>query len=192
MTTRRVIECGVVMTLVAVAGGRLSARPPAETVHLEVVGGVWTGTYNAISTAGGCTAGKDGPGSWGNELYVSSLVALNALASLPLVVPDAKAAKDGTPAFYLAVGFGPPGKRTDTTYQLEVETRPNQKHNFGSGLVTVQDNGDTAIVAFTAQTTSGVAFKGTITCNTVTRKGGISSWTRGEPAHDVADGGTAR
>ena len=171
MTTRRMIACGAVMTLVALAGGRLSARPSAETVHLEVVGGVWTGTYNATSTAGGCTAGANGPGSWGNELYVSNVTDLTALVSLPLVVPDAKAAKDGTSAFYLAVGFGPLARRTETTYQLEIETRPNQKHSSGSGVVTVQDNGDSAIVAFTANTASGVAFKGTITCNTVTRKG---------------------
>lgn len=34
-TTRRVIQFGAVLTSVAFAGGRLSARPPAETVHLE-------------------------------------------------------------------------------------------------------------------------------------------------------------
>jgi hypothetical protein len=170
-TTRKVMEISSVMIAVALTGGRLSARPPAETVHLEVMGGVWTGTYNATSTAGGCTAGANGPGSWGNELYVSNVTDLTALVNLPLIVPDAKAAKDGTSAFYLAVGFGPLARRTEITYQLEVETRPNQKHSWGSGLVTVQDNGDSAIVAFTANTASGVAFKGTITCNTVTRKG---------------------
>jgi hypothetical protein len=170
-TTRRAIECTAVLTLVALAGGRLSARPPAETVHLEVLGGVWTGTYIATSTGGGCTAGANGAGSWGNELYVSSATALNALVSLPLVVPDAKAAKDGTPEFYLGVGFGPLAKRQDTTYQLEVETRPNQKHPAGSGLVTVQDNGDSAVVAFTAKTQLGVTLQGTITCNSVSRKG---------------------
>jgi hypothetical protein len=170
-TTRRVIQFGAVLTLVALAGGRLSARRPAETVHLEVVGGVWTGTYNATSTGGGCTAGANGPGSWGNELFVGNVTALNALVNLPLVVPDAKAAKDGTSAFYLGVGFGPLARRQDVTYQLEIEARPNQKHPTGSGLVTVQDNGDSAVVVFTATTSSAVELKGTITCNTVTRKG---------------------
>jgi hypothetical protein len=170
-TTRQALTYSAVTTLVALAGGRLSARPPAEIVHLEVNGGAWTGTYNATSTGGGCTAGANGAGSWGNELYVSSATALNALVNLPLIVPDAKAAKEGTPAFYLAVGFGPLARRDEVTYQLEIETRPNQKHPHGSGVVTVQDNGDTALVSFKATTVDGVALEGTITCNAVTRKG---------------------
>jgi hypothetical protein len=169
--TRRVIECGAVLTLIALAGGRLSARPPAETVHLVVTGGVWSGTYNATSTAGGCTAGANGAGSWSNELYVSSATSLTELVNLPITVPDAKVAGGGASEFYLAVGFGPLARRIDTTYQLEIETRPNQKKRFGSGLVTVTDNGDSAVIAFKAETTSGVGLDGTITCNAVTRKG---------------------
>jgi hypothetical protein len=170
-TTRRMIECGAVMTLMAVAGGRVSARPPAETVHLEIKGGVWTGTYEATSTAGGCTTGANGPGSWSNELYVSSATDLKALVNLPLIVPDAKATPMGATEFYLGVGFGPLARRIETTYQIEIESRTNQKHRSGSGLVKVTDNGDSAMITFAAETTSGVTLDGTITCNTVTRKG---------------------
>jgi len=170
-TMRRIIQFGAVLTSVALGGGRLSAGPPAETVHLVITGGVWDGTYNATSTSGGCTAGAKGPGSWSNELYVSNTTDLKALVNLPLTVPDAKAAADGTKEFYLGVGFGPLVRRIETTYQIEIETRPDQKHRTGSGLVTVQDNGATAVIAFTAETTAGVKLEGTITCNTVTRKG---------------------
>ncbi len=170
-TTRRIIECGAVMSLVALAGGRLSARPPAETVHLEIKGGVYTGTYNATSTAGGCTTGANGPGSWSNELYVSSATDLNALVNLPLIVSDPKVTAGGATEFYLGVGFGPLARRIDLTYQIEVETRPNQKHRTGSGQVTVTDSGATAVITIKAQTSSGVALEGTITCNSVTRKG---------------------
>jgi hypothetical protein len=164
------IEAGAVAAVVATAGGRVAAKPPAETVHLEVNGGAWTGTYNATSTSGGCTAGNKGPGSWTNELYVGSATELNALVNLPLTVPDAKAAAAGTPEFYLGIGFGPLARRIETTYQIEIDTRANQKHRVGSGTVTIDDKGDTATVTFDATTDKGEHLNGTITCNSVTRK----------------------
>ena len=170
MTTRRMIELAAVAVSVAIAGGRLAAKPPAETVHLEITGGPWNGTYNAVSTSGGCTAGNKGPGSWTNDFYDGSASALTALVSLPLTVPDAKAAAAGTPEFYLGVGFGPLARRIETTYQIEVETRADQKRRMGSGTVTIDDKGATATVTFDAMSTKGEHLVGTITCNTVTRK----------------------
>jgi len=171
MTTRRTIEAAAVTALVALAGGRLAAKPPAETGHLEVNGGLWTGTYNATSTSGGCTAGAHGVGSWSNELYVLGMNDPKALVNLPLEIPDARDAAKGTSDFYLAIGFGPLARRMATTYQIEIETRTNQKRPpSGTGTVTVTDNGDTAIIAFEAKDAIGESVSGKITCNTVTRK----------------------
>jgi hypothetical protein len=161
------IEVAAAAVVVALAGGRLTAKPPAETVHLEVNGSTWTGTYNATSTAGGCTVAKDG--TWTNELYVSSATALTELVNLPITVPKAKLDGDNT-EFYLAVGLGPLSKRDDLTYQLEVETRANQKRRGGSGTVTIADKGETAVITFTAKTATGAGLEGTVNCNTVTRK----------------------
>jgi hypothetical protein len=159
------------MLVVALAGGRLSAKPPAETVHLEVNGGIWTGTYNAVSTAGGCTAGAHGPDSWSNELFVSGANDPKALVNLPMEIPNAKSAETNSADFYLAIGFGPLNRRMAATYQLEIETRTNQKRPpSGTGTVTVTDKGDTATIAFSAKVVTGESVTGTVTCNTVTRK----------------------
>ena len=60
-------------------------------------------------------------------------------------------------------------QRVAKPYQLEIETRVGQKKQGGSGVVTVKDNGTTAIVTFTGKTADGVGLEGKITCNTVTR-----------------------
>lgn len=170
MRPRRIIRVGAVATVVAMAGGRASAKPPAETVHLEVDGGAWTGTYEATSTGGGCTADEK-KGTWSNELYVISALKPNDLVNLPLTVPDAKAAANGTGEFYLGIGFGPLAKRLGPTYQIEIETRKDhRKDQMGSGTVTVDDKGDTAVVTFTGTSARSETIKGTITCNSVTRK----------------------
>ena len=170
MTTRRMIGIGAVVLPVALAGGRAAAKPPAETVHLEVNGGAWTGTYEATSTGGGCTADEK-KGSWSNELYVTSALKPNDLVNLPLTVPDAKAAANGTSEFYLGIGFGPLNKRLDATYQIQIETRKDHPKDWlGSGTVTIEDKGDTAVVRFQGTSARSEAIKGTITCNSVTRK----------------------
>ena len=168
--TRRFLEAGAISIVVTVAGGRVAAKPPAETVHLEVNGGAWTGTYDATSTGGGCTADAK-KGSWSNELYVISALKPNDLVNLPLTVPDAKAAAAGTSEFYLGIGFGPLNKRLDATYQIQIETRKDHpKDRLGSGTVTIDDKGDTAVVTFSGTSARSEEIKGTITCNSVTRK----------------------
>lgn len=155
----------VVVSLLCVPG-RLTAQGVVETVHLVITGGQNAGTYDAQGTRAGCSAGAEGPNTWGNQLS-STQGDPKAFNSLQLSLPDAKRASAGTPQFMIAVGFGPLMKRTAT---YTVETRPGQKQ-AGKGLVTVKDAGATATVTFNAETADGVKLAGQINCQKVTRLG---------------------
>ena len=84
------------------------------------------------------------------------------LNSVQLIVPDAKAAASGTHNFFLNVAFGRITARV-AEYKIETEKKS------GSGTVTVNDKGNTAIVAFDATTAAGVRLQGTIDCKSVLR-----------------------
>jgi hypothetical protein len=157
------------VAVVAMASGRMAADATTENIHLVVTGGAFAGTYDATSTAGGCSTGANGPGSWGNSLISKGVTDPKVLASFPLIVPSAKAAASGTKEFFLGVGFGPLMQRMSNPYQLEIETRPDQKKPTGSGLVTVKDNGTTAVVTITGKTADGASIEAKIDCRTVVR-----------------------
>jgi hypothetical protein len=172
MNTRRMITLSRSAALLAVASltaslaAPLRAQDVVETVHLVITGGVNAGAYDAQGLRAGCSAGAEGPNTWGNQLS-SSQGDPKAFNSLQLSVPDAKGAAAGTSHFLLMVGFGPLMKRTAT---YTVETRTNQKVT-GKGTVTVKDAGATATVTFTAETADGVKLTGTIDCKKVMRIG---------------------
>ncbi|HXH40561.1 MAG TPA: hypothetical protein VNN08_18155 [Thermoanaerobaculia bacterium] len=133
-----------------------------ETVHVVITGGAHAGTYDGTTDRGGCSAGMTGKGSWGNQF---SLVRENdpkKLNSLQLIVPDAKEAAKGTHHFFLNVAFG---RITARVAEYKVETDKKS----GSGTVTVDDKGATAIVTFDALTAAGVRLQGTIDCKSVLR-----------------------
>jgi hypothetical protein len=140
------------------------AAPTTEVVHVVVTGGAKAGTYDAVAIKGGCSTGANGPGSWGNAYSVPT-AAPAALGSLSLIVPDAKAAANGTKQFLALFGFGSllNGTRTD----LEIETRPSEKKQTGSGTVTVKDAGATAAVTIDGQTADGAKIHATIDCKSV-------------------------
>ena len=166
---RILVGVGAVAAVVAFTGSPMTADQTTENVHLVVTGGAFAGTYDATSAEGGCSTGANGPGTWGNSLIVKGATDPKALVSLPLIVPSAKAAASGTKEFYLGVGFGPLMKRVSKPYQLEIETRSDQKKPTGGGVVTVKDNGSNAVVTFSGKTADGAALEGRITCNTVVR-----------------------
>jgi hypothetical protein len=133
-----------------------------ETVHVVITGGAHAGTYDGTTDRGGCSAGMTGKESWGNQF---SLVRENdpkKLNSLQLIVPDAKEAAKGTHNFFLNVAFG---RITARVAEYKVETEKKS----GSGTVTVDDKGATAIVTFDATTAEGVRLQGTIDCKSVLR-----------------------
>ena len=158
----------VALCVVAVAGmsSIAGAQDVKETAHLVVKGGAQAGTYDAVGTRGGCSAGLTGAGSWGNQLSSPLDKDPKKFNSLQLIVPDAKAAAAGAKEFQLIVGFGPLMARTAT---YEVDTRKDSKAKKGSGVVTVKDAGATARVTFAATTADGVSLEGTIDCKSVTR-----------------------
>ena len=156
------VALGSLLVSVLAVGG--AAQQPVETVHLVVTGGPNAGAYDAQGVRGGCSAGLEGPNSWGNQLS-STQGEPTAFNSVQLSVPNAKAAAAGSSQFLLSVGFGPLMKRTAT---YAVETRPDKKL-AGKGTVTIKDAGATATVTFSAETADGIRLVGTIDCKKVTR-----------------------
>ena len=135
-----------------------------EVVHLTVNGGPNAGKYETSTEKGGCTYGLAGPTAWGNQISDPKQKDPKKLNSVQLIVPDTKKAAGGATEFLLIVRFGPlMGGNTSYT----IDTRPPKKS--GSGTVTVEDHGATALVKIAATRADGVKFDGTIDCKTVMR-----------------------
>jgi hypothetical protein len=148
--------------LIILTAPALYAADVKETIHVVITGGPNAGTYDGTTDRGGCSAGMTAKDSWGNQY---SLVRENnpkVLNSLQLIVPDAKEAAKGTHNFFLNVAFG---RITARVAEYKVETEKKS----GSGTVTVNDKGTTAIVTFDATTAAGVRLQGTIDCKSVLR-----------------------
>jgi hypothetical protein len=150
--------------LVLLAPVVLQAAGPTETIHVVITGGPNAGTYDGTTDRGGCSAGMTGPGSFGNQYSLVKENNPKVLNSVQLIVPNAKEAAAGTHNFFLNVAFGRITARV-AEYKIETEKKS------GSGTVTVDDKGATAVVNFDATTAAGVKLKGTINCNSVTRAG---------------------
>ena len=146
------------------ASSALSSAPQGK-VHLEVTGGPHAGSYDAVMKDGGCSYGLAGEGAWGNQYSIESKDP-KEFSSLQLVVPDTKAAANGTSAFQLTAAFGPLFGDGATSY--DVNTTSNGRKR-GSGKVTVDDKGSSGKVTFDAKTAEGVGLKGTIDCSSVMR-----------------------
>ena len=145
-----------------------SAGTAHGKIHLEVSGGANAGRYDVEMKDGGCSYGLAGDKAWGNQYSVNTNDP-KAFSSLQLVVPDAKAAANGTSTFQLTAQFGPLFGAGGHSY--DVNTRTDAGKKGGSGTVTVQDQGKTGKVTFDAKTADGVGLKGTIDCQSVTRNG---------------------
>jgi opacity protein-like surface antigen len=133
-----------------------------ETVHVVITGGAHAGTYDGSTDRGGCSAGMTGKGSFGNQYSLPKEDNPKVLNSVQIIVPDAKAAANGTDKFFLNVAFGRIFKRV-AEYKVEPEKKA------GSGKITVHDKGSTATINFDAKTADGVHLVGTIDCKSVTR-----------------------
>ena len=152
----------IAFLLVALVSTAASAaeREVKEVVDVTITGGPSAGKYRAATDRGGCSAGLAGPGSFGSQLSDPKNRDTKAFNSVQLVVPDAKNPRE----FQLMVGFGSVFNR-GTLY--EVDTRGSRKE--GSGTLTIEDKGSTAMVRFSARTKDGVKLEGTIDCKSVTR-----------------------
>ena len=148
----------------------LAATGPGitEIVHLNVMSGPHAGKHELQGTRGACTYNlgqlPGTHGSWGNILSIDDPDP-DKFTSLILTVPDTQAAKSGTDAFYLSAGFGVLGDND----AYKVDTRPHTRNKYGSGTVTVEDEGKTARVTFVFQSIEGVKVEGSIDCKKVAR-----------------------
>lgn len=137
-------------------------------IHLEVTGGANAGTYDVEMKDAGCSYGLAGEHAWGNQYSIDTNDP-KQFSSLQLVVPDTKAAANGTSTFQMTVQFGPLFGSGGHSY--DVNTRSESSNKGGSGTVTVQDQGKSGTVTFDAKSRDGVGLKGTIDCQDVMRNG---------------------
>ena len=152
----------------AAATSDASSGASKGKIHLEVTGGANAGTYDVEMKDAGCSYGLAGEHAWGNQ-YSIDTTDPKQFSSLQLVVPDAKAAANGTSTFQMTVQFGPLFGSGGNSY--DVNTRSDASNKGGSGTVTVQDQGSTGKVTFDAKSKDGVGLKGTIDCQDVMRNG---------------------
>jgi hypothetical protein len=148
--------------LLVITAPALYAADVKETIHVVITGGAHAGTYNGSTDRGGCSAGMTGKGSFGNQYSLPKENDPKVLNSVQIIVPDAKAAANGTHNFFLNVAFGRIFKRV-----AEYKVEPEKK--MGTGTVTVHDKGSTATINFDAKTADGVHLVGTVDCKSVTR-----------------------
>ena len=164
--TQRLLSSTVFAIAAALCASTASADAVVETVHVVITGGKNAGTWDASTERGGCSAGLTGAGSWGNQFSLTKEKDPAKFNSLQLIVPDAKKAASGSKEFLLIAAFGPLMQRSA---EYTVETRSAEPKKTGSGTVTVQDKGATALVSFNVTTAAGVKLEGTIDCKTVIR-----------------------
>jgi hypothetical protein len=160
-------SAGAAATSTAAASDAPSGEDKGK-IHLEVSGGANAGTYDVDMKESGCSYGLAGETAWGNQYSIDTNDP-KQFSSLQLVVPDTRAAANGTSEFQMTVQFGPLFGSGGASY--DVNTRPTASKKGGSGTVTVQDQGSTGKVTFDAKTTDGVGLKGTIDCRSVVRNG---------------------
>jgi hypothetical protein len=85
------------------------------------------------------------------------------LTLLMVIVPDADV-RGPNHSFFTSANFGDISRGT----QYNVESRPGEKAT-GSGTVTVTPHGQDATIVFDVKSAEGIAYRGTIQCNVISR-----------------------
>lgn len=126
------------------------------TAELTVVGGDLAGTYQVTITAGGCSRGVTGAGTFS---VASSAVAAGAepFDGPQLTLYDAAAAAAGTDNFSAAFTFN--------SFANTLEVSPAQL--LGSGTATLDDRGDSATITIEGTSFEGATVNATIECHSV-------------------------
>ena len=148
------------------------AQSPATVIDLSITGGPLEGRYEAVSEDATCSYGYAfSEDSWGNQ-YSIETTDPTTFSSLQLIVPNSSQAAGGAGEFVTTVSFGELFTDSETSYTINTQ---NARTDEGTGIVTVQDEGDTALVTISGTTAEGVGIEATITCNRVLRAAGGSS-----------------
>lgn len=129
---------------------------PAASVEVTVTGGEFAGTYSGSVPDGGCSRGATGENTFGLQYSTSEAV---ELSSVQLIVNDAEGASGGTDDFMTTLTFG------DLLEGTTLDVQPPEGN--GSGMVTVDDRGDTATITIDAETSDGVSIDATVECHSV-------------------------
>jgi hypothetical protein len=140
-----------------------------EKISLTIGGsGPHAGTYQATSTEGACSTGtgNDNGGGWGNQYSINSTDP-KEFSSLQLIA-DTEPGANETSKFLTTVTFGELFGASGTNYEIKTLDEDNPE---GSGVVNIDDGGDTATISIKGETADGTPIEATIECLSVIRLG---------------------
>ena len=133
----------------------------AASVDVTVTGGEFEGSYSGSVPDGGCSRGATGENTFGLQYSTTEDV---ELSSVQLIVNDADAAASGSEDFQTTFTFG------DLLNGTNVDLKPGDGE--GSGMVSLDDRGDTATITIEGETADGVGIDATVECHSVFDFGG--------------------
>jgi hypothetical protein len=133
--------------------------PPETKISVQLTGGDDAGTYEVTQADSSCLYGTSNGDDW-RTLY-GDMSEASKLSTVLLLIPSTTAAASGSTDFFFSAGFGEYSSEDYLEYILD------PMNNNGTGTVTVEKDGNTALLTVMGQTSAGVIVNATITCNLV-------------------------
>jgi len=134
------------------------------SLDLTITGGANAGHYQVDITAGGCSTGAVGPGTF--AVASSAITPTSAFDGPQITVYDAAAAQAGGTDSQFSAAF------TFNNYASAVEVNPylsaSTGQNFGSGTANLTISGSTATLTIEGTTSANEQVSATIECHSVT------------------------
>jgi hypothetical protein len=148
------------LTLILFFWTCLAQNEPETIIAVQLTGGDHAGGYEITQEDSSCLYGTSNGDDW-RTLYGSDSSQTGELSTVLLLIPSVSESSNGGTDFFFSAGFGEYGADDYLEYILDP---PN---NNGTGTVTVEKDGNYALLTVTGQTSAGVAVNATITCNLV-------------------------
>jgi hypothetical protein len=138
-----------------------SAQTPPETIiSVQLTGGDQAGTYEVTQADSSCLYGTSNGDDW-RTLYGNDSSNTGELSTVLLLIPSVSENSNAGKDFFFSAGLGKYGSGEYLEYILD------PKSSNGTGTVTVEKDGNYALLTVTGQTSAGVTVNATITCNMV-------------------------
>lgn len=133
--------------------------PPETIISVQLTGSDDAGTYEVTQADSSCLYGTSNGDDW-RTLY-GDMGEASELSTVLLLIPSTTAAASGSTDFFFSAGFGEYSSDDYLEYILD------PMNSNGTGTVTVEKDGNYALLTVTGQTSAGAIVNATITCNLV-------------------------
>jgi hypothetical protein len=148
-------------------------QPGSGTVAVTLTGGEHAGTYTGSENPN-CSESFFATDAWGVQYSVFDGVEAGDLSSVQVVYRPNGASDSGDEMFpgvvaKFTIGIGPLFDTGAGYKEYDVEVHEDTTESSGTGTVSVQDNGSTAVIHATGTTEDGVGIDATVNCPLVSR-----------------------